>query len=252
MFMDMLLSTALRLRSRRSSWLLIAAMLVTGAPDKVGAQATVPGSSGIEPTRIRFGTMEYSLTIVRGDEEESIGVLRDEIMPIRSNDPVLRRVMVLSRSGEVLIDSTHSDLETLAPLWHRSVQPKRNIDFEMSGRKVKGSVAAAGTPVKMIDTTLADLSFDSSNWDLVVRALPLESGDAAVLSVYDVDKNLQRYTMRVVDRTVKGKTDVIHVTVETGRGNEIHAWFDDKTRVLLRVETRLGPDTLLRQVLKPM
>jgi hypothetical protein len=252
MFMDMLPKHASRLHTSRWIRGLSVALLVACLPATVVAQATVPGSSGIEPTRIRFGTMEYSLTLVRGDEEESIGVLRDEIMPIRSNDPVLRRVMVLSRSGELLIDSTHTDLETLAPRWHRSVQPKRNIDFEMFGRKVKGSVTAAGTPARMIDTTLADLSFDSSNWDLVVRALPLETGDAAVLSVYDVDRNLQRYTMRVIDRTVKGKTDVIHVTVETGRGSEIHAWFDDKTRVLLRVETKLGPDTLLRQVLRPL
>jgi hypothetical protein len=228
------------------------ALILACVPATVNAQATVPGSSGIEPTRIRFGVMEYSLTLVRGDEEESIGVIRDEIMPIRSNDPVLRRVMVLARSGEVLIDSTYTDLETLAPRWHHSVQPKRTIDFEMIGKRVKGAIATTGSPARKIDTTLADLAFDASNWDLVVRALPLESGDASVLSMYDVDRNLQRYTMRVIDRTVKGKTDVIHVTVETGRGSEIHAWFDDKTRVLLRVETKLGPDTVLRQVLKPM
>ena len=228
------------------------ALLFACAPLVVDAQATVPGSSGIEPTRIRFGTMEYSLTIVRGDEEEAIGVLRDELMPIRSNDPVLRRVMVLARSGELLIDSTLTDLETLAPRWHNSVQPKRTIDFEMFGKRVKGTLADKGSPARTIDTTLADLAFDSSNWDLVVRSLPLENGDAAVLSVYDVDRHLQKYTVRVIDRTVKGKTDIIHVTVETGRGSEIHAWFDDNTRVLLRVETKLGPDTLLRQVLKPM
>ena len=241
--------------TRRAHLLLRTAVTIllaaSGAGD-VGAQATVPGSAGIEPTRIRYGTMEYTLTIVRGDEEESIGVVRDEIMPIRGNDPVLRRVFMLSRAGELLIDSTFTDLETLAPLWHRSVQPKRTIDFEMSGKRVKGVIAPTGSAAKTIDTTLADLAFDSSNWDLVVRALPLENGDAAVLSMYDVDRNLQRYTVRVVDRQVKGKTDVIHVTLDMGRGSETHAWFDDKTRVLLRLETRLGPDAVLRQVLKPL
>jgi hypothetical protein len=35
-----------------------------------------------------------------------------------------------------------------------------------------------------------------------------------------------------------------------GKGREAHAWFDDKTRVLLRMETQLGPDAVMRQVLK--
>jgi hypothetical protein len=225
-------------------------LAVLAWPEAMAAQATVPGAPALEPTRIRFGTMEYTLTLVRGDEEETLGYLRDEIMPIRGTDPVLRRVLSLTRGNSTLIDSTLTDLETLAPHWHKSVQPHREIEYQMDGARVVGIVTPTSGEARAIDTTLADLAFDSSNWDLIVRALPLADGDAAVLSMYDVDANLTRYSLRVVDRQPRGRTDVIHVIIDMGKGREAHAWFDDITRVLLRVETQLGPDVLLRQLLR--
>ena len=220
------------------------------APSPVLAQATVPGASNIEPTRIRYGALEYVLSIVRDGEEQIIGSVIDEILPIRGNDPVIRRVQTVHRSGGVSVDSTVSDAQTLAPRWHNGVQPQRMVFLEFDGARVRGTVTPRTGAPRLIDTTLADAAFDSSNWDLAVRALPLEEGDAAIVQLYDVDQQLHRYNIRVADRELRGKSFIVHVIVQLGRNNEAHVWFDDVTRTLLRIETPIQPGVVLKQVLK--
>jgi hypothetical protein len=219
-------------------------------PTALHAQATTPGSPNIEPTRIRYGTFEYVLIVLRDGEEQIVGSLTDEILPIRG-DAVINRVQTTKRSGGPFIDSTVTDAETLAPRWHHGVQPKRSILLEFVGTKVTGTITAPNTKDKPVNATLPDLAFDASNWDLAIRALPLEDGDAAVIQVYDVDQQVHRYNVRVAERDMRGKSFVIHVIVQLGKNNEAHVWFDDVTRTLLRIETPIGPGVLLRQILKP-
>lgn len=227
------------------------ATLTFTAPSLAHAQATIPGASNLEPTRIRFGTLEYVLSILREGEEQIIGSITDEILPIRGDDPVIKRVQTIRRSGGVNIDSTVTDAQTLAPRWHYGVQAQRIVFLEFDGARVRGSITPKTGAARMIDTTLADAVFDSSNWDLAVRALPLEEGDAAIIQVYDVEQQLHRYGVRVADRELRGKSFIVHVIVQLGRNNEAHVWFDDVTRTLLRIETPVQPGVILRQVLKP-
>ena len=243
----------MQLASRATAMVIamVIAMLVLAAPTVAVAQATIPGAPNIEPTRIRFGTLAYVLSILRDGEEQIIGSLIDEILPIRGDDPVIKRVQTIRRGGGVNVDSTVTDAQTLAPRWHYGVQPQRIVFLEFDGARVRGSVTPKTGAPRMIDTTLADAAFDSSNWDLAVRALPLEEGDAAIVQVYDVDQQLHRYGVRVADRELRGKSYIVHVIIQLGRNNEAHVWFDDVTRTLLRIETPLQPGVILRQVLKP-
>ena len=94
-------------------------------------------------------------------------------------------------------------------------------------------------------------AFDAANWDLAVRALPLDNGEGAVIEVYDAERNRHSYGVQVVSRDVRGNSFIIHVSVQLGRNSQAHAWFDDATRTLLRIETQISEDTVLRQVLKP-
>jgi hypothetical protein len=220
------------------------------APRVARSQATIPGAPNIEPTRIRYGTFEYTLIVLRDGEEQIVGSLTDEILPIRG-DAVINRVQTTKRSGGPFIDSTVTDAETLGPRWHHGVQPKRSVLLEFTGTKVSGTISAPNTKDKAVNVTLPDAAFDASNWDLAIRALPLDDGDAAVIQVYDVDQQLHRYNVRVAERDMRGKSYVIHVIVQLGRNNEAHVWFDDMTRTLLRIETPIGPGVLLRQILKP-
>jgi hypothetical protein len=224
-------------------WSLAAAALAS-------AQVTFPGAPWLDPTRIRYGTLTYTLSVVQGDEEQVVGTIVDEILPIRGEDPVLQRVRTVRQGGSVTIDSTVTELETLRPRWHHAVQPQRAVLLEFSEAQVTGTVTPVDGPARSIDVTLPDLAFDASNWDLALRALPLEEGDAAVLQLYDVDRQLVRYRVRVADRTVAGLTDLIHVVLEVPGSREVHLWLDEATRTLLRLETQVAEDRLLRQVLQ--
>lgn len=242
-----------RARSHALWWTLALSLVASSAlvlPATLAAQATIPGAANIEPTRIRYGTLEYVLSVVREGEEQVVGSLTDEILPLRTDEPVIRRVQTTKRSGGVFVDSTVTDAQTLAPRWHHAVVAQRDIFFEMDGLRVRGRVTNGTATPKVIDATLPDAAFDASNWDLAVRALPLEESDAAFVQVYDVDQQVHRYGVRVVDRELRGKSWIIHVVVQLGKGSEAHVWFDDVTRTLLRIETPIGPDVLLRQVLR--
>ena len=243
---------AVRAMSYRSTVAtMVIAMAVIAVPSAAVGQATIPGAPNLEPTRIRFGTLEYVLSILRDGEEQVIGSLIDEILPLRGDDPVIKRVQTVRRSGGVHVDSTVTDAQTLAPRWHYGVQAQRIVLLEFDGARVRGTVTPTTGAPRVIDTTLADVAFDSSNWDLAVRALPLEEGDAAILQVYDVEQQLHRYGVRVADRELRGKSFIVHVIIQLGRNNEAHVWFDDITRTLLRIETPVQPGVILRQVLKP-
>jgi len=217
----------------------------------VRAQVTMPGSPNIESTRIRYGTLEYVLSIVRDGEEQIFGTLVDEILPIRGDDPVIKRVQTTKRTGGLFVDSTVTDAQTLAPRWHYGVDTRRTVLLEFDGVRVYGRLTPGNGAARTIETTVAEPFFDASNWDLAVRALPLEEGESAIVQVYDVDRQLQRYNVRVADRELRGTGAIVHVVVQLGRDNEAHVWFDDSTRTLLRVETPIEPGVLLRQVLKP-
>lgn len=238
----------MRLFSRQ---LLIASVL--GIASGAHAQSTVPGASGIDASRIRFGALEYVLSMTRAGEEEFVGTVRDEILPVRGDDPVIRRVQTVRRGRTVTIDSTVTDANTLAPRWHRSVEPDRDVLLTWSEGRVRGAVtgtAKGARSPKVIDAAFVD-AFDSANWDLAVRALALDDGDGAVLDVYDAEHLRHSYGIQVVSRDLRGNSFIVHVTVQLGRNSQAHAWFDDVTRTLLRIETQISEDTVLRQVLKP-
>jgi len=229
--------------------IVLATGLVVG-PLRVRAQATTPGAANIEPTRIRYGTLEYVLSVLRDGEEQVVGTMIDEILPLRVDEPVIRRVQTTRRSGGVFVDSTVTDAQTLAPRWHHGVNAKTDVLLEFDGTQVRGRVTTGNASPRTVDATLPDLAFDASNWDLAIRALPLEEGDASIVQVYDVDRQTHRYNVRVADREMRGKSWIVHVVVQLGKGSEAHVWFDDVTRTLLRVETQIGDGVLLRQVLK--
>ncbi len=217
------------------------------------AQSTVPGSSALDPSRIRFGALEYVLSQTKAGEEEFLGTVRDEILPVRGDEPVIRRVQTVTRGRTVTIDSTVTDATTLAPRWHRSVEPDRGVLLEWGEGRVRGVVtgtAKGARAPKSIDAAYVE-AFDATNWDLAVRALPLEDGDGAVIEVYDAERNRHSYGIQVVSRDMRGNSYIIHVSVQLGRNSEAHVWFDDTTRTLLRIETQISEDTVLRQVLRP-
>lgn len=220
---------------------------------KPSAPLVPPGDSALQGSRIAAGTARYALTMYRDADEIPVGRLTDEIRldTVAETAPrsvLLRRVQRLQRGTMELLDSTVTEVATLAPRWHRSLQPTRRLLLEFSGRRVKGSVGPVDVPPVPIDTTLPVPVFDSGNWDLFVRALPLAPGYAARFPVYDTDAGLREYQVEVTgSTTIQGEE--AHVVLFTlGKGRESVVWIGTQSRELLQMETMLAPTTLLRQV----
>lgn len=209
-----------------------------------------PGDTSLRGANLRSDTLTYVLMAYRDGDEISVGTIIDALTRTEDATPQWRRVMSVQRTGNKLVDSTLSDIKTMAPRQHRSYQPQRQIRLDMTGTRVRGTIGPMDGPGVAIDTTLPTPFFDSGNWDLVVRAMPLAPGFAAVFRVYDLETGMHDYIVRVIGSTTMLGEPAHVVLFQLGGQREVTVWVGDTTRRLLQVETPLGPTTLLRQTLR--
>jgi hypothetical protein len=209
----------------------------------------LPGDSAIRGSRIVADSAQYALIAYRGEQQQRLGTAVDVVrLEMRGQVPVIHRVLTVSPGRAPLIDSTETDARTLAPRRHRTVSPTRRIALDYTGKRVKGSLGPVDVPSLPIDTTLNVVPFDAGNWELVLRALPLEKGYAARFPVYDTDVGLREYRIEVTgSATVQGED--AHVVIFTlAPKRESVVWIGKTSRRLLQVETLIDATTMLRQV----
>lgn len=208
-----------------------------------------PGDSLLRGARLTLGTARYRLTAYRDGDEMNVGRILDELR-VDSADgrPRLVRVQRLERGTQRLIDSTWTDLATLTPQRHRSEQPQRRIGIDFSGRKIRATVGQPDAVPAVIDTTLQRPVFDSGNWDLLLRALPLAPGLRVRFLVYDTDAGVHEYRLAVTGTApIQGEPAYI-VRFALSRTSEAYVWVSVATGTLLQMETMVAGSTLLRQV----
>lgn len=240
----------------------LASLLLPCARPALGQDAGAPASAAVVPRRVapgdsslrvkalRADSLTYALIGYRDGDEIPVGTITDVLRRDSSATPTLHRAMSVQRGTARLIDSSVSDGVTLAPKQHRSLQPQRQLRIDFSGRRVRGTIGPATSPGVAIDTTLGSSVFDSGNWDLVVRAMPLALGYAAVFRVYDIETGMHDYIVRVIGTTPMYGENAHVVLFQLGGQREVTVWIGDTTRRLLQVETPLGPTTVLRQTLR--
>ena len=217
-------------------------------PSADSVSALRPGDAVVDGRRITTETVRYVLTLLRDGAVSNAGQVIDETQRDSTNDRVLiRRVQTVQRGAARLIDSTVSDGRTLAPRQHRSLQPTRRMTLEFNGRRVKAAIGPVDAPLVPVDTTLSYAAFDSGNWDLLVRSLPLEKGYQARFAVFDLDAGLKEYAVQVTGSTTV-QDEEAHVVIFTiAKGRESVVWIGKQSRRLLRIETTLGPTMVLQQ-----
>jgi len=228
-------------------------VLSSGAQAPVTAatpRRVVPGDSSLRGVALRSDTLTYTLTGYRDGDEIPVGTITDVMTQRASPTPQLHRVLTVQRGTARLIDSTLTDVLTLAPRLHVSVQPQRQLRITFNGTRVRGNIGPLDAPGVAIDTTLGSSVFDSGNWDMIVRAMPLAPEYAAVFRVYDLETGLHDYVVRVIGTTTMFDEPAHIVLFQLGGQREVTVWIGATTRRLLQVETPLGPTTLLRQTLR--
>jgi len=181
----------------------------------------VPGDSVLGRSWRTADSVRYALTMFRDADEIPVGQL---------------------------VDTTVTDQRTLAPRTRRSLQQNRRVLLEFNGARVKGSLAPLDAPPVPLDTTLRVAPFDAGNWELLLRALPLEKDFAARFPVYDLDGGLREYRVNVTGRTPVQGEDCDVVILTLARNRESVVWVSVATGQVVQIETMLGETTLLRQV----
>lgn len=214
------------------------------------ARRVVPGDTSLRVGEVRADTLTYALTGFRDGDEIPVGTITDMVTREGGATPLLRRVLIVQRGGARLIDSTLSDARTMAPRQHRSWQPQRHLQLDFSGTRVRGSIGPPDAMGAAIDTTIGALAFDSGNWDLVVRSMPLDSGYVATFPVYDLETGLHLYQVRVIGATTMMGERAHVVLFLLGGQREVTVWIGAITRRLLQVETPVDATTILRQTLR--
>ena len=209
-----------------------------------------PGDTLLHGERITSGRSRYSLTMYRDADEIPVGRLTDAVrVDTIDGTAIILRVQQLQRGTVTLVDSTTTHALTLAPRTRRALQQNRRVRLEFIGRRVKGAVAPLDVPPVPLDTTLALAPFDASNWELLLRALPLEQGFAARFPVYEPDVGLREYRVVVTGSTAIQGEPAHVVTLTIARNRESVVWVSQRSGLVLQIETLLGETTLLRQVL---
>jgi hypothetical protein len=243
------------LRTYRAAALAVLAACAAGAP--LGAQAAapsvsevLPGDARIRGELLRPGTSSYAWIAVRGGEERPMATLTDELRVEEvDGEQRVQRVVSVRRGPGGLVDSTSTGRAGLAPRTHVSHQPSRVLRMRFDGAAAAGTIRlTAGTEVAL-DSTYARPFFDSGNWDLVVRALPLAAGERFRISVYDPDNGGQVWYGAEVQALESAGADAgaWRVRAELGRASAT-LWIDAETRAVRRMEIQAGPDMVIRQV----
>ncbi len=207
-----------------------------------------PGDPLLDADRIGSDTIQYSLTVYRENSRVPVGRLTDELLRDSSSGKVvLRRVRTVTSQSSRIIDSTTTDAQSLEPLWHRSIQPTRLVSVEFQGKKIRGTLGPVNAPPVRVDTTLSETVFDSGNWDLLLRTIPLTKGFAARFDAWDAELGPSTYRIAVTGSAVVQGEDAHVVVFKMTRNRDSVVWIGKESGVILRIETMLGRSIMLQQ-----
>jgi hypothetical protein len=212
-----------------------------------GAAPVVPGVSVHLIPPPGADTVVFRRTITRNGVDSAVGTRR-VVMQVVAGLGGGRLFAVEQRfpaGGGEIVDTALADLETMRAVAHRSHQPTRVMHFDFVGDTAEGSVqslepvADSARRVEAVRQDLGGPIFDSNVLDLVVAALPLDSGYHTELPFFIYERG-GRVVMPVAVRERArvtfpevGARDVWVVTVGVP-GAPATIWVDTRTRAVLR------------------
>lgn len=197
-----------------------ALLLACACVPAAGAQNVVrPGDGVLAAGAIRQGTGEFDVLSWHGGGWP-IGemTLRTRLATVDGVPALVRTETMWVDDALVQLDSFTLDARTLAPLRMRSSIEGRTVSLEFGAGTLR-SVTGDGWDADSADVPLPDPVFLGGTTDLLLGALPLDSGYTARLAVYDADEGVGDLEVEVEAAE----------EVETGPGRRVAAW---RVRVL--------------------
>lgn len=220
---------------------LVAGMVSITGPALAQA-AEVP--SVVDGRLIRPGTDTLASYLVRGTDTVLTGMIIDELKVLeRDGRGVLQRVyrsmdQALGSRLDTLVD-VH---KTLVPVAHRSLSDRMAESLDFADGRVSGSLLLANGVSVPVDMPLPPLTYNSSSFDLVLRASPLEEDWAATVPVFlpntraSVDLRARVTGMEAIDGAACWRVEAEFT------GMPVTFWVDAETRTLRRQVMLVRPD----------
>ena len=225
--------------------LLLTLVLSAGTPS-LGAQGS---ESAPQPDGrlLRLGTDSLAIYLVRGTDTTRTGLVVDRLEVIEQDGRTLLQRAYHS-TDDLLgsrIDTLVDVLRTLAPVRHRSRTP-RSLEFlEFGSGTLKGWLRLANGDSVAVDVPLPATLYNSSSFDLVLRASPLSDAWRATVPA------LRPHTRTVVSlRAWVGGSDIIdgeatwRVEAEF-TGLPVTFWIGKASRALRQQTMRIQPDVTI-------
>lgn len=137
----------------------------------------LPGSKILKTDRLHNYKATYSFFNYLDGQEKKIGSLDDQFL-LKENGKQGLRICSIVFGANNILDSGLCALHELAPVYHRSVQTKKNMSLTFSNDKVIGSVTMKdGTnKVDAIDQPTPSPLFDSFYEDILAMTIEVEKG----------------------------------------------------------------------------
>lgn len=185
---------------------------------RVASDTVWPGDPRVDARRLPVTRARFDWRVDQNGTTRTIGTFDDQLVAApRDGRATLQRVLAVTTGTATLVDSSWSDPRTLAPIAHRSAQPARRLAVEWVGDAVRGGITPANGVAQPRDSVLGLRTFDSSNWDLIIRALDLAPGRVRHFPVYDVDSRVSWYRATVQRDTMIDGRRAFVVDAQLGR-----------------------------------
>jgi hypothetical protein len=141
-------------------------------------------------------------------------------------------------NGNVTVDTTASVNGTLAPLSERTRTPSRIVSYDFHFLRVTGQLGPTEA-LKSIEDSLPQPAFNSTDLDMLVTALPLNSGFHTAIPLYDPEfPGFRMADLRVTGEEgvpmAGGKRSAWILSVEQPSRPTMYYWIDEATHEMLQ------------------
>lgn len=200
--------------------------------------------AAVDGRRLPLGVDSLRVYLIRGNDTTQTGGIIDALTTgERDGRQLLYRVyesrdQVLS-SG---VDSLTDELVTLRPVRHRSRRRSGAELLDYSGQRVTGMIRGADGDSVIVDTSLPGVVFNSSSFDLVLRAAPLAEGWSATVPAFlPSSRSVVALTARVAGLETIGGQQCWRVEADF-EGTPVTFWITQDGHKLRQQPMRIRPD----------
>ena len=219
-----------------------------------------PGHPILKANKLKNYTSAYELIRIKDGQEQKMGSLEEEFKIINSNQGLESiRVCKISFGQNTILDSGLCKLESLQPIYHRSLQTHKKMMFDFTNSNIKGFVINLDSThhnIDSIDNKFSQPLFDSYYEDILAKSFQYKTGLLFKFPEFIYERGGEVWS--------SGKIIGSEILIDK-KGNQLKAWrvkffelnpkgevvrettylISDKDRSILSREYKIGSNIIL-------